>query len=283
MKFNKKNFLKKIMMLGFLGCATTSLFTACSSDSSSSTSSNTITVNNVSFTMVYVTGGTFSMGAQSTNSSGTNYDSLAVSNESPVHSVTVGNYYIGTSEVTQQLWLAVMGYTPTESGNQWKSIYGEGTTYPAYYITYNEALNFIAKLNALTGKTFRLPTEAEWEYAARGGNKSGSYIYSGSNTITTVAWYTKNSTASHAVDTKTANELGLYDMSGNVWEWCSDYYGSYGDASANNPTGPATGTNHVLRGGSYSSAGTTCRVAYRTSDTPTSSVNNYGLRLVLVP
>ncbi len=224
--------------------------------------------------MVYVEGGTFLMGAQKSSSSSANYDSGAYSDESPVHSVTLSSYYIGKYEVTQALWEAVMGENPS---------YFEDTNLPVENVSWEDCQKFIKKLNALTGITFRLPTEAEWEYAARGGNKSKGYKYSGSNTIGDVAWYYDNSSSkTHQVGTKQANELGIYDMSGNVWEWCSDWYGSnyYSSSSQTNPTGPTSGSNRVLRGGSWIINARSCRVSYRDGDTPSNRYNFYGFRLL---
>ena len=235
----------------------------------------TYSVNGVSFNMVYVYGGTFLMGAQKTDASGTNYDADAFDDEAPVHNVTLSDYQIGETEVTQALWVAVMGSNPSD----WL-----GDNLPVENVDWDDCQEFITKLNQLTGKTFRLPTEAEWEFAARGGMKSQGYKYSGSNTIGDVAWYTENSSnKTHEVGTKQANELGLYDMSGNVREWCQDWYSSsyYTSAAVANPTGPTTGSNRVIRGGSWNSAARSCRVAYRGSSTPTSTFYNLGLRLAL--
>ncbi|MCI7645741.1 MAG: formylglycine-generating enzyme family protein [Bacteroidales bacterium] len=234
-----------------------------------------ITVNGVSFMMVKVEGGTFTMGATAEQSG-------AKSNESPTHQVTLSNYYIGQTEVTQALWKAVMGYSPTSGGNSWSSSYGLGDNYPAYYISYNDVQSFISKLNDLTGRTFRMPTEAEWEYAARGGSKRKGYLYSGGNTLSAVGWYGDNSSSStHPVAQKAANELGLYDMSGNVWEWCSDWYGSYSSSAQTNPTGPSTGSYRVLRGGSWYFNATYCRVAFRDINAPSDRYLDYGVRLAL--
>ena len=216
----------------------------------------TITVKGVSFTMIAVEGGTFQMGAQRDYPIDGNYDSDAYSDESPVHSVTLSSYYIGETEVTQELWEAVMGNNP--------SYYSGYPQRPVEYVSWNDCQEFITKLNQLTGKNFRLPTEAEWEYAARGGNKSNGYKYSGSNTINNVAWYTDNcGSKTHDVKTKAANELGIYDMSGNVWEWCQDWYGSYSSGSQTNPTGPTSGSLRVNRGGSWSYLAKYCRVSDR--------------------
>ena len=235
---------------------------------------NTFTVNGVSFEMVYVEGGSFDMGAT------TEQGSDAYDSEYPVHSVTLSDYYIGRCEVTQELWLAVMGSWP---GTAPSNSYGVGANYPAYYISWNDCQEFVAELNRLTGRTFRLPTEAEWEYAARGGNKSRHYKYSGSGNIDDVAWYWNNSGKTHAVGTKSPNELGIYDMSGNVYEWCSDWYGSYSAGAQTNPQGPSSGTYRVLRGGSWNYNASYCRVSNRNYNDPDFSFNGLGLRLVLVP
>lgn len=234
------------------------------------------TVNGVSFTMVPVKAGTFTMGATAEQQDP--YD-----NEKPTHQVTLTNdYYMGETEVTQALWHAVTGYSPTVSGSSWSSDYGKGDNYPAYYISYEDVLSFLTKLNNLTGETFRMPTEAEWEYAARGGNKSKGYQYSGSNTLTEVAWYTGNSSnQTHTVKTKLANELGLYDMSGNVSEWCSDWFGSYSSSSQTDPVGASSGSNRVRRGGSWYNSSRYCRVACRDDSTPSSRFSNIGFRLAL--
>ena len=246
--------------------------------------------------MVYVEGGTFLMGAQTSSSSSANYDSDADSNESPVHSVTLSSYYIGKYEVTQQLWEYVMNYTGAAAdgtilsavasapwlGDSNSSLtFGIGDYYPAYNVSYEDIVNhFIPRLNKITGKTFRLPTEAEWEYAARGGNKSKGCKYSGSNTIGDVAWYDDNSSSTHQVGSKQANELGIYDMSGNVCEWCSDWYGSYSSTSQTDPIGPTSGSYRVLRGSSWRNVAQNCRVSFRSFNTPSYRHNRYGFRLL---
>ena len=223
---------------------------------------------NVIFKMIAVEGGTFQMGATSEQGSD------AYDNEKPVHSVTLSDYYIGETEVTQELWEAVMGSNP--------SYFSGYPQRPVEDVSWNDCQEFITKLNNLTGKNFRLPTEAEWEYAARGGNKSKGYKYSGSNTIGNVAWYDGNSSSKpHDVKTKQANELGIYDMSGNVYEWCQDYYGSYSSSSQTNPTGPSSGSSCVARGGSWLYAAKDCRVSSRRHGTPDSGRNYLGLRLAL--
>ena len=161
------------------------------------------------------------------------------------------------------------------------STYGEGANYPMYYVSWEDCQEFISKLNALTGKNFRLPTEAEWEFAVRGGNKSRGYKYSGSNTLSNVAWYDDNSSyKTHPVATKAPNELGIYDMSGNVWEWCSDWYDDYSSSSQYNPTGPNSGSRRVIRGGSWFIYAWSCRVSNRDGNYP-SIHGNIGLRLAL--
>lgn len=219
------------------------------------------TVNGVSFKMIAVKGGTFQMGSDD------GYEW-----EKPVHQVTLSDYYIGETEVTQELWTAVMGSNP--------SYYTGNMQRPVEMVSWIDCQTFISKLNQLTGETFRLPTEAQWEYAARGGNKSKGYIYSGSNEIDEVAWYEYNSGGmTHPVQTKAPNELGIYDMTGNVYEWCTDWYGAYSSAAQTDPTGPATGSDRVYRGGSWGSDATFCRVANRNNYTPPLSYDFLGLRL----
>ena len=228
----------------------------------------TFQVKGVEFTMIPVEGGTFTMGATSEQGSDT-WD-----REKPTHRVTLSDYYIGEVEVTQALWQAVMGDNP--------SYFKGDLQRPVEYVSWNECQEFIKKLNALTGQNFRLPTEAEWEYAARGGNKSKGYKYAGSNNIDDVAWYDDNSNdMTHFVKGKQANELGLYDMSGNVWEWCSDWYGDYSSSAQTNPTGPATGSDRVIRGGSWFNYAGDCRVSLRDYDAPDNRIIGLGLRLAL--
>ena len=223
----------------------------------------TITVNGVSFEMVYVEGGTFEMGATSEQGS------EAYGGEKPVPRVTLSDYIIGKYEVTQELWEAVMGSNPSNYS---------GKNNPVENVSWNDCQKFIIKLNSLTGMTFRLPTEAE--YAARGGNKSRHYKYSGSNNIDDVAWYTNNSgSKTHAVGTKVPNELGIYDMSGNVWEWCSDWC-----LYATNSSGSHTSVSYrILRGGSWNNGARNCRVSDRNYFVPRYSNGSSGLRLALDP
>ncbi len=229
---------------------------------------SSFTVNGVSFKMVPVKGGTFTMGG-TYEQSGDTYD-----DEKPTHSVTLSDYCIGETEVTQALWTAVMGSNPSGF---------KGDNLPVENVSWYDVEEFLTKLNQKTGRFFRLPTEAEWEYAARGGNKSQNYKYSGSNNVDFVAWYGNTNGHTHEVRTKQPNELGIYDMSGNVWEWCADWYGNYGSYSQTNPTGPSSGSDRVLRGGSWSSSAGDCRVSNRDDSAPGDRDGDYGFRLVLVP
>lgn len=243
------------------------------STASSASSNRTFTVNGVTFEMVYVKGGTFTMGCTSEQGSECNND------EKPSHSVTLSDYYIGKFEVTQELWRAVMGDEPIYNGG-WTDEYGKGNNYPAYRVSWNDIQEFITILNQKTSANFRLPTEAEWEYAARGGNKSNGYKYGGSNKIGNVAWYTDNSgDRTHRVGTKLPNELGIYDMSGNVWEWCQDWYGSYSSGSQTNPPGPSSGSRRVIRSGGWGYYARRCRVSVRNDANPGNRSNCLGFRL----
>ena len=249
----------------------------------SSGSNRTFTVNGVSFTMVYVAGGTFTMGATSEQGS----DVWDI--EKPSHRVTLSSYHIGQTEVTQELWQAVMGNNPS---------WFKGSQRPVECVSWDDCQAFISKLNNITGQRFRLPTEAEWEFAARGGNSSRGYKYAGSNILGSVAWYYENSgdkyltdsnwsqdnyknnnCRTHDVATKSPNELGIYDMSGNVWEWCSDWYRDYSSGSQTNPQGPSSGSIRVRRGGSWENRAWRCRVAFRNGGTPDGRLYSLGLRL----
>ncbi len=220
---------------------------------------------------VFVQGGTFQMGSND----GSN-------DEKPIHSVTVSDFYIRKYEVTQKQWQAVMGTNPSN----WKR-----ENLPVEQVSWNDIQQFIAKLNESSGKTYRLPTEAEWEYAARGGKfgvdrrqlKGDQLMYSGSDSLDTVAWYRSNSDDKiHEVGIKQPNELGIYDMSGNVWEWCNDWFDEhyYENSSQTNPQGPSSGTYRALRGGSWSSNVNLCRVAYRLRGNPNNRDDDNGFRLV---
>ena len=237
-----------------------------STSHSSSTVSLSAELNKLINNMVYVSGGTFTMGATSEQGSD------ARSDEKPTHSVTLSSYYICKYEVTQALWRAVMGSNPS---------YFKGDNLPVEKVSWYDCQTFIKRLNSYTGRNFRLPTEAEWEFAARGGNYSRHYKYSGSNYPDDVAWYSESNGGTHPVGTKQANELGLYDMSGNVWEWCSDWYGSYSSYSQSNPTGAASGSDRVLRGGSWDFDSRFCRSSLRSDPEPGYRDSGVGLRLVL--
>ena len=210
--------------------------------------------------MVFVKGGTFQMGSNKGDS-----------DEKPIHSVTVSDFYIGKYEVTQKEWKDVMGSNPSK----WK-----GDNLPVEQVSWNDVQEFIKKLNSKTGLNYRLPTEAEWEFVARGGNKSNGYKYSGSNDIGSVAWYNSNSgSKTHSVGGKKANELGIYDMSGNVYEWCNDWFGNYSSSSQTNPKGASSGLFRVYRGGSWASSAKFCRIADRYHRYPDSSNYYIGFRL----
>lgn len=283
----------------------------------------TITVKGVSFKMVKVQGGTFTMGATSEQGSDVSDD------EKPTHRVTLSNYYIGETEVTQQLWKAVMGSNPSSFGpketnvakcsydsfvadakqlnakkpgtvriptrQEWDAamVTTEGSLKrPVENVSWEDCQEFIRRLNQLTGRNFRLPTEAEWEFAARGGVKSRGYRYSGSNNIGTVAWYVENAYdkgesspdyGTHNVKTKQPNELGLYDMTGNVEEWCSDWYRDYSSSAQTNPKGASSEEyrGRVYRGGRWDIYARDCRVSVRSSSSPSVSSDELGLRLAL--
>ena len=241
-----------------------------SSSSSVSLGGNTISIpvkNGITIDMVKVEAGTFMMGA--TSEMQKPYD-----DEKPGHQVTLTNdYYMGKYEVTQALWQAVMGSNPSKFKSR---------NLPVEQVSWDDCQEFINKLNSITGRRFRLPTEAEWEYAARGGKKSKGYQYSGSSNISDVAWYTANSgSKTHPVGKKQANELGLYDMTGNVLEWCQDWYGSYVSSSQTNPTGAFSGFFRVFRGGSWYGNSGICRLSCRDSYNPDNRNFDLGLRLVL--
>ena len=225
-----------------------------------------IDVNNYRFHMMLVKGGTFQMGAAST-------DATALENERPAHQVTLPDYYAGQTEVTRALWKTVMGSLPDG---------GEADNKPITNVNYDECQTFITQLNDLTGRHFRLPTEAEWEFAARGGNQSKGYKYAGSNDVDSVAWWQETSGDTiHPVAQLMPNELGIYDMSGNVFEWCSDWYGDYASNAQINPQGAASGTQRVGRGGGYRAEDNRCRVTRRIPTDPEQRMTTLGLRLVL--
>ncbi len=214
--------------------------------------------------MVFVKGGTFTMGSPTS-------EAFKFGDETQ-HLVTLSDFYIGKYEVTQKQWKEIMGSNP--------SAFSGCDNCPVEQVSWNDVQEFIKKLNQKTGKNYRLPTEAEWEFAARGGNQSKGTIYSGSNNIDEVAWDNNNSgNKSHPVGMKKANELGLYDMSGNVWEWCNDWYEEYPSGSQTNPKGPSSGTLRVLRGGSWDYRTQFCRSARRNNFNPDKHVNYFGFRM----
>ncbi len=231
-----------------------------------STSMPKVSLDDIMRNMVYVEGGTFTMGA-------TSEQKKPDDDEKPTHRVSLSSFYIGKYEVTQALWKAVMGSNPSRF---------EGDNLPVERVSWNDCQTFLRKLNAMTGKNFRLPTEAEWEFSARGGNWSRGYQYSGSNVLSDVAWYYDNSgSKTHNVGTKAPNELGIYDMSGNVWEWCQDWKGSYIGSAQTNPKGPSSGSYRVDRGGSWFNFAWSCRVACRYCHTPDYRYFDLGFRLAL--
>ncbi len=217
--------------------------------------------------MVPLNGGSFLMGATSEQSAGAGDD------EWPVHNVTLSSFRIGRCEVTQEEWQAVMGNNPSRF---------RGARRPVDNVSWRDCQTFIKKLNDLSGKHFRLPTEAEWEFAARGGNNSRGYTYSGSNSVGSVAWYSATSgSRTHEVGSKSPNELGLYDMTGNLWEWCSDWYGSYDSDGQVDPTGPYSSSTRAIRGGGWNGGPDNCRVANRDGRAPGYRSDRLGLRLAM--
>ncbi len=226
-----------------------------------------VKIGDIEFEMVHIEGDTFVMGGTSEQGDDAHCD------ERPIHKVTLSNFYIGKYEVTQALWQAVMGNNPS---------YFKGANRPVEQVSWDDCQEFICKLNNLTNAHFRLPTEAEWEYAARGGKKSRGFKYAGSNNLSSVAWYCDNSgNETHPVGQKSPNELGLYDMSGNVLEWCQDWYGYYSGSSQTNPTGPNSGSFRVYRGGSWNFGAWYCRSSCHRSVTPSFRGSPLGLRLAL--
>ena len=240
---------------------------ASTSDSESGADTLEFTVGDVSFKMIRVEHGEFMMGA-------TDEQENPSDDEKPAHRVTLtDDYYIGETQVTQALWEAVMGNNPS---------YFKYDNLPVENVSWDDCHEFTEKLNRMTGKRFRLPTEAEWEFAARGGNKSNHTQYSGSNELNDVAWHgNKNGATTYPIRTKKPNELGIYDMSGNVWEWCQDWYGEYNESSQPNPAGPSNGFKRIDRGGSCFSIDWHCRLSFRRNCSPAYRSNEQGVRIVL--
>ena len=223
------------------------------------------TADSLNIEMVFVQGGTFAMGCTPEQDNDCN------DVEKPIHDVTISDFYIGKYEITQAQWVAVMDSNPS---------YFKGNNLPVETVSWNDVQDFIHKLNAKTGKQYRLPTEAEWEFAARGGTKSDSCKYSGSNIAGHVAWYDNNSdNKTHPVGEKAPNELGIYDMSGNVLEWCNDWKGSYGSNAQTNPKGSSYSIYRINRGGSFANYARLTRVSWRNSDDPDCRYNSLGFRL----
>ncbi len=226
-----------------------------------------VVVKGVAFNMIRVEGGSFMMGATAEQGSGT--DDV----ERPVHKVRLSSYYLGETEVTQALWKAVMGTNPSHFVDNEK---------PVESVSWADCQRFIRLLNEQTGLCFRLPTEAEWEFAARGGNRSQNHRFSGSSDVESVAWVLSNSRdATHRVKQKRPNELGIYDMSGNVLEWCQDVLCRYKNVDAENPCGKAKSEFRVNRGGSFCNSAARCRVSYRNASAYKNSSPILGLRLAL--
>lgn len=238
--------------------------------------------------MVYVAGGEFVMGATAEQKDD------AWDDEEPVRGIQLDGFHIGKYAVTQAQWRVVMGTTLEEQrekvGTEW-SLAGKGDEHPMYYVNWTEAQAFCQKLSEATGRKYLLPTEAQWEYAARGGNQSRHYKHAGSNNLDDVAWYRENSIniclghsdyGTRPVGRRKANELGLYDMNGNVWEWCSDWYGRYDGNDTENPQGPATGSLRVFRGGSWYGRARDCRVSSRFYNIPDYRGYNVGFRVAVL-
>ncbi len=227
----------------------------------------TVTPTTISDGFIHITGGTFDMGC-------TNEQKDCDDDEKPVHKVTLSDFYLSPYEVTQQQWKQVMGNNPSIASKDCDQC-------PVESVSWEEVQQFLQKLNAQNpGRNYRLPTEAEWEYAARGGNQSKGYLYAGSNNLGLVAWYSGNSgNKTQPVGQRKANELGLYDMSGNVLEWCSDSFGAYPSASQNDPSGPSSGSYRIYRGGSWNVIPKYCHVAGRSYLEPDHHRDIVGFRL----
>lgn len=279
--------MKKTLRLMALAVLTAGLaFASCQKeDNSSSNSSNgggtpapagaetlTLTAAGVDFTLVRVEPGTFRMGANEG-------DDQAYDWEKPAHEVTLTQpYYIATTEVTQELYAAVVGSNPSNFSGE--------AGLPVEQVSYTDAVAFCERLSELTGRTVTLPTEAQWEYAARGGHKAPATptLYAGGDDLDAVAWWSGNSgNKTHPVASKAANALGLYDMTGNVWEWSLDWYGDYAADAVSDPQGPSTGSYRVNRGGSWYNYARHCRLSDRDISTPDGRDDDLGFRVVVLP
>lgn len=276
--------------MGLWGLLAMGLLSSCGKDESKSKEDYTETAFGMKMEMVYVKGGEFLMGATAEQ------ESEADTDEYPVRNISLSSYHIGKYEVTQAQWQAVMGTSLAAQRDsiepEWDFV-GEGDNYPMYYVSWEDASKFCQKLSEKTGKKYVLPTEAQWEYAARGGEYRTASMYSGSDNLDEVAWYDKNSNedlevtdpnyGTHPVGLKKANALGIHDMSGNVFEWCSDYYGDYDEADNLNPQGPTLGVDRVLRGGAWDFPDTYSRVANRVDENPAYADFFIGFRVAMIP
>lgn len=277
MKINAKALLSGFLIIGL--CA------SCEQERNNNNKNDyTEYINGINMPMIYVEGGEFEMGATEEQ----NEDAL--SDEYPVRVVRIDSYYIGKYEITQKQWKAVMGndFSVHESFYEWFPSIEEcfGDDFPVFFISMEDAQEFCNKLSEKTGKKYTLPTEAQWEYAARGGIYKMKTKYSGSNDIDAVAWYIGNAEDKvHPVGQKKANILGIYDMTGNVWERCSDFYGTYDEEDIQNPIGPDNGDYYVSRGGSFYTEANDCRVSNRGQNRaiPIAQWAFFGFRVVMVP
>jgi formylglycine-generating enzyme required for sulfatase activity len=260
--------MKKIFHLFFL-MSVLIIPVSCDKDDDNGSAGNeteNIVVTENGIDLVFVPGGTCTQGTTG----------IGEAHEKPAHQVTLSDFYIGKYEVTQKQWYDALGHWPSlepETAN------GKGDNYPVYYVSWEDVQTFLTRLNETSGKKYRLPTEAEWEYASRGGQKSKGYLYSGSNTPDDIAIYYGTTGGSYAVGIKGANELGIHDMSGNVWEWTSDWYGPYSTEPQTNPTGPETGSERVTRGGTWINVPYGIRITARYRHTPESTLKFLGFRI----
>ncbi|MDI9337151.1 MAG: SUMF1/EgtB/PvdO family nonheme iron enzyme [Alphaproteobacteria bacterium] len=229
-------------------------------------------LNNFIENFIFVKGGVFSMGSDLTLF---NNDELDNDFETPSQIVHIDDFYISKYCVTQSVWVSVMNHNPSCFKNQ-----PNNESFPVEQVSWKDCQLFLSKLNNLKHINLRLPTEAEWEFAAKGGHESLGYKYAGSNEIKEVAWYHQNSKCTtHPIGLKIPNELGLFDMSGNVWEWCADWFDVYNPDAKINPSGPIKGADKVLKGGSWLGNDKECRITNRNFDKPTGKRSNTGFRI----
>ncbi len=248
------------------------VFCSCEQDIPVVTGSMTVNLTVAKFEMTFVDGGSFMMGA------GDEQLPYAKSDELPAHQVQVSSYYICQTEITQAVWKAVMDTLPSAMLDEANNC-PIGDNYPVTCVTYDDCLKFIEKLSSITKSHFALPTEAQWEFAAKGGRNCETYLFAGTNDVNSCAWCEVDK--SHQVGMKKATSLSLYDISGNVAEWCYDWYSAYSDDSQVMPYGPEEGTRRVLRGGSYASNQKECRVTSRDSASPSFKSPEIGFRVIL--